>query len=347
MPIEMRSITAAGTRNAGAPAGMLTASPPQGCLLCGEPTSAVLSHVTDNRFGMPGEYEISRCSSCGLEQTLPRPLPSELKRLYEIYYNFGGESGTAYTRMREWFFASRLYKLWMALDGDGSFHARRGSGRLLDVGCNEGRGLKIHRRNGFDAEGLELNGRAARLARNAGFVVHEELLENFYPGTGYDVVVLSNVLEHSLDPRQMLLDIKRILRPGGQVWIACPNSESRFRGFFGRAWINWHVPFHIVHFSRTRLERLLTETDFTNAQVQQITPALWVASSTIAAVFGKDGRATRQLRNPFLILAGMSLARFILFPFLFMANRRGQGDCLLATASSSGSNLQSGSRTRE
>jgi SAM-dependent methyltransferase len=304
----------------------------RGCIVCGGETNDVLPQVMDTRFGVPGEYGICRCSACGLEQTLPRPNPDDLKQLYETYYNFGGERGTTYTRLREWFFASWLYSIWLTLDGDGSFHTRRGEGRLLDIGCNEGRGLKIHRHNGFSAEGLELNPRAAAVAKSEGFTVHETLLEDFHPASSYDVVVLSNVLEHSLDPKRMLFDIARILKPEGQVWIACPNSESWLRRLFGRAWINWHVPFHIVHFSRTTLRGLLAETGFTDVELRQITPALWVASSIITGMFARKGRPTKQLRNPFLIFSLIGFVRAILFPLLYVGNRLARGDCLVAVA---------------
>lgn len=310
----------------------ITEAGPRACIVCGAITSEVLAGVRDTRFGVPGSYAIFRCSACGLEQIYPRPLPDDLKRLYEAYYNFGGERGTKYTRWRESFFSSWPYRWWLAVDGDGSFHARKGSGRLLDIGCNEGRGLKIYGRNGFHPEGLELNPRAAEVARAAGFTVHEALLEDFYPTAAYDVVVLSNVLEHSLDPKRMLLDVARILKPGGQVWISCPNSRSWQRTVFGRSWINWHVPFHIVHFSSPTLQHLLTNAGFTKVGIRQISPALWVASSIITRIFAGNAKPTRQLRNPFLVVGLMGLARIVLFPLLYLGNRMGRGDCLLAVA---------------
>ena len=119
------------------------------CLLCGAATQPVLSGVPDNRFGSSGEWTILRCAACGLEQTSPRPTGPELKTLYETYYNYGGESGTTYTGWREKLLMSPLYRVFLELDGDVSFHLEEGSGRLLDVGCNEGRGLVLYRRNGF------------------------------------------------------------------------------------------------------------------------------------------------------------------------------------------------------
>jgi SAM-dependent methyltransferase len=302
------------------------------CLLCGSAMEVTLTGVTDNRLGTPGAYEIHRCRRCGFEQISPVPSLAELKELYKAHYNFGGERNTQYTRWRERFLFSYLSRLWTRLDGDVSFYQRRGIGRLLDIGCNEGRGLRIYAGNGFQAEGLELNEAAAAVAHEAGFKVHTCLLEEFNPVTPYDVAVLSNVLEHSLDPRKMLLDVREILANGGQVWISCPNSESWLRRVFGKSWINWHVPFHISHFSSRTLRQLLVETGYARIEIHQVTPAVWVAHSVVTYFFAKEGKKNTQLRNPFLILLLMMFVRFTLFPVLWLGNRSGHGDCLVAVA---------------
>ena len=302
------------------------------CFICASKVTAELQNVFDTRFGIEKAWDICRCTNCGIEQTIPTPLPDELKRLYETYYNFGGEKETIYTRFRELFFSSKLYRFWLAIDGDISFHSQKSSGWLLDVGCNEGRGLDIYRQNGFDPVGLELNEVAAMEAREKGFSVHTELLESFQPEQLYDIVVLSNVLEHSLDPKIMLNHVNRILKPGGQVWISCPNFDSWQRSFFGRYWINWHVPFHIVHFTRDVLVRILQESGFEIKEEQQESPALWVAQSVIARLFAKPGQPTRQLRNPLLVAFLIILIRCFLFPVLWLGNFLGRGDCLVVVA---------------
>jgi 2-polyprenyl-3-methyl-5-hydroxy-6-metoxy-1,4-benzoquinol methylase len=305
------------------------------CFFCGGELRQIGAGLFDTRFGIDGIYGVALCHQCGLEQITPVPTAAELKNLYESHYNFGGEKGTLYTNLRERFLSSALYRLWIRLDGDISFHGRVGKGRLLDVGCNEGRGLKIYAHNGFRAEGLELNETAAVVARRAGFTVHTCGLSDFNPAALYDVVVLSNVLEHSLDPKQMLLDVGRLLKSGGQVWISCPNSRSWLRRTFGSFWINWHVPFHISHFSAETLQKLLMQTGFTPVETAQITPALWVSSSVIARLFAKKGRPTRELRNPILMLALLMVSRLFFFPALWFGNRRSQGDCLLVLAAKS------------
>jgi SAM-dependent methyltransferase len=303
------------------------------CLLCEGALKKSVGELFDTRFGIDGTYEVWRCLHCDLEQIFPVPTRAELGRLYESYYNFGGERGTAYTRLREWFFSSWLYRMWISLDGDISFHGRKGAGRLLDAGCNEGRGLRIYARNGFTVEGLELNPTAAAVAREAGFTVHVGDTTDFSASAAYDVIVLSNVLEHAPDPKKVLTNVGGNLKPGGQVWISCPNSRSWLRQVFGRSWINWHVPFHITHLSPETITGVLKQTGFTGIEIHQVTPALWVAMSLIARIFAKAGQPTRELRNPTLVIALLFLVRFVVFPVLWFQNRRGLGDCLVVRAS--------------
>jgi 2-polyprenyl-3-methyl-5-hydroxy-6-metoxy-1,4-benzoquinol methylase len=306
--------------------------PVRPCLLCHSELELSMADLKDTRFGTKDSYDIYRCTECGLEQTRPLPALPTLKKLYQSHYNFGGESGTLYTRLREQFIFSSLYNLWTLLDGDTAFHLRVGTGRMLDIGCNEGRGLRIYARNGFEVEGLELNENAAAVAKRTGFAVHTCLLSELDSESVYDVAVLSNVLEHSINPLAMLHDVRRILAPGGQVWISCPNSRSWLRVLFGRAWINWHVPFHISHFSPETLTRVLADAGYERIEIQQITPALWVAQSLIAKVLGRDNKENRHLRSPFLIPFLLLVCRFVLFPVLYFGNRVGRGDCLLAVA---------------
>jgi SAM-dependent methyltransferase len=302
------------------------------CLLCKGALEKSVGELIDTRFGIEGIYEVWRCLSCGLEQISPVPSPAELGRLYESYYNFGGERGTSYTRLREWFFSSWLYRVWIFLDGDISFHGCKGAERLLDAGCNEGRGLRIYARNGFQVEGLELNPTAAAVARESGFTVHVGDTTDFIAPSPYDVIVLSNVLEHARDPQKVLINLRRNLKPAGRLWISCPNSRSWLRKAFGHSWINWHMPFHISHFSQETLHRLLTDAGFQNTRTRQITPALWVTQSCIARLFAKEGTKNSRLRNPFLTLSLMLISRFVLFPALWFGNRLRRGDCLLVIA---------------
>jgi SAM-dependent methyltransferase len=304
------------------------------CGMCGQGCRLLLDGLCDDRFGAPGAYAILKCGNCGLEQTWPRPSEGELKGLYERFYNAGVTPHSVYQGLRERFLASGLYRLWLKWDGDMSFHGCRGAGRLLDVGCNEGRGLSLYADNGFQVEGLELNEAAAALARRRGFRVHTAPLAQFRPQEPYDVVVLANVLEHAWDPLVMLAQVRRLLRPGGEVWISCPNAASLWRRVFGRAWVNWHVPFHLWHFSSQTLQELLDSANFSIIDNKTFTPALWVTHSICIKLSRKEGGRNRLIRcAPLIALMTLSIKLFVL-PFFHNINRQMAGDCLIIVAKS-------------
>lgn len=306
---------------------------PEGiCLICGSKIETTVKNIFDTRFGSSGFYDIGKCLSCGLEQLFPRPDSDDLKKLYEDHYNFKGGDSTKYRARRQKFLSSCLYRFWMFIDGDIAFYRSKGNGRLLDVGCNEGRGMIQYQRNGFTVEGLEINPVAAQTARALGFMVHTGPLESFQPSEAYDVAVLTNVLEHSLAPADMLASIREMLKPGGRIWISCPNSQSWFRKLFGRYWINWHPPFHISHFSQDSLIRLLKKSGFEIVLLKNETPSLWAAQSLIARLFAVQGRITGQLRSSWLVAGLMLFIRLVFFPVLWLGNRIQRGDCLIVVA---------------
>ena len=133
----------------------------------------------------------------------------------------------------------------------------------------------------------------------------------------------------------MLENVHRILKPNGRVWISCPNSQSWLRRVFGRSWINWHVPFHLFHFSGKTLAQLLERSGFEITELKCATPSHWMSSSIVAAISAKRGYETRYLRSPLLVGFLMLFCRFVLFPLLWVGNFSGHGDCLVVEAKKS------------
>ena len=302
------------------------------CLVCNGVCRVVLTGLSDDRFGAPGIFDIIRCKQCHLDQLYPRPSEDELKSLYEKYYNWGGIAGTTYTNLRQRFFKSVFYRLWIKCDGDVFFHGRRGNGRLLDVGCNEGRGLFFYSKNGFKAEGIELNERAAKEAQALGFVVHNVPLHKFRSKKRYDVVVLSNVLEHSLNALSMLTTIRRMLKKSGQLWLSCPNADSLWRNVFGRHWLHWHVPFHIVHFSPVTITSLLSQAGFRVRSIKTCTPSLWLSQSLLT-LMSRPGHANKAMQTAPAVGLLMFISRILLNFFQWHIDIKMKGDALMLIAS--------------
>jgi 2-polyprenyl-3-methyl-5-hydroxy-6-metoxy-1,4-benzoquinol methylase len=297
-----------------------------------EKGAAGISGLFDTRTGRAGRYGVRRDPATGLLATVPAPDPAQVAALHAAYRPFAMAEGTAYRRVREALFRSSLYRIWLALDGDPSFHGASFDGRVIDLGCGDGRLLDRLSRAGVEAEGIEQVQESVRAARARGLTVHEAALEDFIPREPFDAAVAANVLEHCADPAAALAAAARCLRSGGVLHVSCPNAGGVYARLFGRAWINWHVPYHLWHFTAPDLARLLREAGFTDIAIRTETPALWVAQSIAVWLRARPGWPTRALRN-LLVMAPLTLLlRCLCFPLLWLADRAGRGDCLIASA---------------
>lgn len=322
----------------------------ENCLLCGGALTPVLDGLRDPRSGAPASYVIHRCKHCGAEHTLPRLEPAALQRMARLAQKAessaqqspGKPAGkTAFGRFCDRLRRGRFYPWWLRIDGDVSFQLARGRGRMLAVGCGDADMLARYRASGFAVEGWSPDRRAATVARDAGFTVHDGdpmadpaqfPPSQLAPGALYDVIVLANVLPLSRDPQGLLRALNQYLAPGGEFWISLPNSTSLFRDMFGRYWINWHVPFYAVHYAPSTLRHLLAENGFLVRDMACVTPALWLTQSILVGLYSWPDKPTERLDKPTLLAGWMLVLRGFFFPTLFFLNRALRGDCLVVRA---------------
>jgi SAM-dependent methyltransferase len=104
--------------------------------------------------------------------------------------------------------------------------------RVLDLGCGAGRFVAALREAGADPVGVELAEAALERARVNAPGADLRLVEadGSLPleHASVDLVWCSEVLEHVPDTAHLLLEVRRVLRPGGRLLVTVPD-HGRFR----------------------------------------------------------------------------------------------------------------------
>ncbi len=157
--------------------------------------------------------------------------------------------------------------------------------RLLDCGSGDGWLLAEARRWGIEAVGLEISERAVARAQelhaDCESVVHS-IEDRPWPvrASTFDVVVALEVIEHLLQPRQLLMGAHEALRPGGHVALTTPYHGLPKRLALSIKGFDRHFAVegpHIRFFSDGSLRALLTETGFRVRAIHHYgrLPGLW------------------------------------------------------------------------
>lgn len=201
-------------------------------------------------------FRVAECD-CGLVFVTPQPARVALAAAYDRAYY---EEWQDQARRRERLWARRL----AAVEALGP--AR---GLLLDVGCGDGAFLRLARARGWEVAGTELSPYAVGAAKADGLAVREgEVWEAGFAAAAFDVVTCWHVLEHTSDPRRVVEEIRRVLRPGGRLMLATPNIQDHIfraayvlaRGRRPRLFEPDDREVHLFHFSPRTLRELVAAT---------------------------------------------------------------------------------------
>lgn len=224
------------------------------CPVCrGEEFRPVWRNLRELRFGILERFSIRRCVACDTHIIHLLPGQTYLAELYERHYlpaTYAPPDRAAIAADVKALRAGNtgLLDRWRCQRSSGVpaiFYQFETAGffahchTVLDVGAYTGENMLWLTAGGWRVVGVETNPGAARVAQQLGCDVRVASLEDCrFPDAAFDVVYLSQVIEHLLRPQEMLMELRRIMKPRGRLLLTTPNVHSVWRYLFGPYWIN-------------------------------------------------------------------------------------------------------------
>lgn len=269
------------------------------CPACGAQAGhAIAAAPLDYEYGVTPRRPLGFlvCQTCGTEWLSPRPDVAELLTFYPPgYHAYNDDHGAIARRLIavRGRLRARQYRALLPPAG----------GSLFDVGAGDCRHFaELARYPGFSFSGVEINPAMAAQGRAAGYDVETGTLEEIDVTrhlARHHVVSMNHVLEHVIDPGEVLRRACAILTPGGRLIGQLPTLSTWEHRAFRGTWAGYHYPRHLQLFSRAGLTRLLADSGFVDVQLRS-TPHAQTALSVQNWIVSRGWRPRLRFgRAPF------------------------------------------------
>jgi len=203
------------------------------------------------------ELHIFKCNDCGLLFIFPQPTDEEINLLYsEEYYKPWGLNTDlpALSEMKKATFTNYLELI----------EKYKPIGSVLDIGCATGLFLEVAHQRGWDVHGVEISGYSAEIAQKkfgSSTVLNGSLESASYRQYSFDVVFMSDLIEHVKDLHTFLHEVFRVLKKDGLIMIVTPNASSLSLRTMRSYWPHFKKE-HLYYFSASSIEGLLKREGF-------------------------------------------------------------------------------------
>ncbi len=195
------------------------------------------------------QSRLLECLACHIQFWFPMKQPG--KEWYEKSDIYGGRAFGANKRRVYWNHQQLLDE-------------PLAKGDLIDIGCGTGSFLAAAQQKGYSITGIDFDAEAVEKTRavtgcNRVFVtsVEEFLAES---PQRFDVASFFEVLEHLEDPRAFLLQVKKLLKPGGHIGVTVPNRK-RWPRVLNLAGVDL-PPHHLTRWDTASLKATLEQCGF-------------------------------------------------------------------------------------
>ena len=144
--------------------------------------------------------------------------------------------------------------------------------KVLEIGSYYGILGNLIKPNVKEYQGLELSSHAASYAKkNFDLDIIEYHLEDYLEKDNkYDLIIMTDVIEHLDTPSKVLDLIEKNLLPGGKLILSTFNFDSLFSKIMGRRY-PWIIPMHKYYFSNETLKNALKKSNLNLFEIKNDT----------------------------------------------------------------------------
>lgn len=193
--------------------------------------------------------KVIRCMHCGLMSAYPVE-PAD--RIFKVYQDLRDEK---YLKEEN----GRRQSAKIILNRISKF--KRG-GRILDIGSAVGFLLDEAKKLGWFTFGIEPSRWGRDYAQRFGLeIIGEELAKTNLSERYFDVITMVDVIEHLVNPKETLIQTRRILKNDGLLFISTPDVDSLASRILKAKW--WGIKkYHLFYFSKETLGKMLDAAGF-------------------------------------------------------------------------------------
>jgi 2-polyprenyl-3-methyl-5-hydroxy-6-metoxy-1,4-benzoquinol methylase len=218
------------------------------CAICVSENFYIFNQV--DRYNIP--YPTGICLHCGNIQQVQYYSNFDLIKFYQLFYR------KIYTKLSPYDSFINSSK-----SGISSFINNQVSvkDKVLEIGCDTGGNLYDFHREGAICFGLDYDLSRLQIGHNFGINVICGSIEVLNKSSKFNLIILCHVLEHVVNPRDLLISLLDHLKPNGQIYIEVPSMEQILRGSYNYDVKKYFQNAHVVHFTTPSFMNLIKSLD--------------------------------------------------------------------------------------
>lgn len=236
------------------------------CNLCGSDDNKIIAQHT--RFE---KNDILECQDCGLVYLKSRKDQESIEKFYQKEYR---EVPTIRPQTADEMFNNPIlqHDCVERIEWIKGLYGSLAGKKVLDIGSCSGYFLDKLSSDGAEVVGVELNKEHRDYARDLGFTVYSEPVENLGFDNEFDLIVMFHTLEHVCDPRSVIRAVYSALVEGGLFVGEVPNQyDWRLKIFDNEVVKRFHYdPNHYYYFSPDTVKKYLSKCGFKAIQLETV-----------------------------------------------------------------------------